>query len=77
MGDVVPLLQAYQQMAPVGLSIAKLESQGTGLSLPHFACSVPLTGRFCHFKAADLRMMDVPELLKDYRRLLSASTQLP
>ena len=71
-GDVTQLMDLYKQMVPVGLKAAWLSKQGS-VSMPlHRACSSALiTGRFGHFEIEDLRLMDVPELHKDFRALLS------
>lgn len=65
-------MELYKQMVPVGLKAARLSKQGEyNMPLHRAISNAPMTGRFSHFEMEDLRMMDIPELHKDFHSLLS------
>ena len=66
-------MELYKQMVPVGLKAARLSKQGNNNNMPlHWTISnAPMTGRFSYFEMEDLRIMDIPELHKDFHSLLS------
>jgi hypothetical protein len=64
-------MELYKQMVPVGLKAARLSKQGNNMPLHRAISNAPMTGRFSYFEMEDLRIMDIPELHKDFHSLLS------